>query len=253
MTVFPASFSFARPLRLTGALTLFAALISASHAADLTHEPPPEKRACYVPVHVPAKIDIVKERRLVQPSRSGTRLIPPVYGTEFVRVQVEPEKEIWRLIPARYKTVREKVLVNPSQSVARKDGRLRKAVRRRVLVSPETFTFEWRMIKGKRTWCRVRHKAVYETRLFYSDLRKPNSYNQSTPAEYVIEERQVVDIPERRERYIRPARYKTIAKRVVLEAAREEVIDQPAEYETIAREVVVEPAKTVWRKVADDC
>ncbi|WP_421983877.1 hypothetical protein [Roseibium sp.] len=159
--------------------------------------------ACYQQATVPAVYKTVHERVLVRAATQKVVKRPAVYGYQKRRVLVQPERVSYRKTLAVYQTRHRKVMV------------------RRASVG-----WEYRMIKGVKTLCKVQHPAVYKT---------------------VSERVQVQAASKVAVRH--PAIYSTVKEKVMLQPASSHVIREPAVYKTVSRQVMVEPARTVWQPV----
>src|SRR5258707_15868572 len=80
-----------------------------------------------------------------------------------------------------------------------------------VQVDDGGYSWEWRVIHGRRVLCKIWHKARYER-----------------VAETVVIQ------PERTRRVVIPAQYDRIAEEVLVQPEQRRIIDVPASYQTVA-------------------
>ncbi|TPL85601.1 hypothetical protein FJ950_12685 [Mesorhizobium sp. B2-3-14] len=159
---------------------------------------------CYEPVHTPAVYDTVYEDVMVSPP--GQQIVdydPPIYGTRERVVMTVPAQVRYEVVPAATRTVYHTVRV---------DG--------------GGYSWEWRVIHGRRVLCKVWHKARFER-----------------VAETVVIQ------PERTRRVVIPAQYDSIAEEVLVRPEQRRVIDIPAAYQTVPRRVLVREGSSGWRRV----
>lgn len=158
---------------------------------------------CYQPVNTPAIYETVYENVLVSPGGRQVHSIPAIYGTRERVVQIAPARVSYEIIPALTRTIHRTVRVD--------DG---------------GYSWEWRVINGRRVLCKVRHKARYER----------------------VSETVVVQ-QERRRRVVLPAEYQSIAEEIVVQPEQRRIIDVPPSYQTVARRVLVREGSSSWRRV----
>ncbi|AEH89292.1 hypothetical protein [Mesorhizobium opportunistum] len=158
---------------------------------------------CYEPVRSPAVYDTVYEDVMVSPPGQQVDYDPPIYGTRERVVMTVPAQVSYEVVPAVTRTVYHTVQVD--------DG---------------GYSWEWRVIHGRRVLCKVRHQARYER-----------------VAETVVVQ------PERTRRIVIPAQYDRIAEEVLVRPEQRRVIDIPASYQTVARRVLVREGSSGWRRV----
>ncbi|WP_305983875.1 hypothetical protein [Roseibium sp. MMSF_3544] len=158
---------------------------------------------CYQQATVPAVYKTVQERVLVKAASSHVVKKAAVYGYQTRKVLVQPERVSYRTTPAVYQTRQ-----------------------RHVLVQKASVGWEYRMIKGVKTLCKVQHPAVYKT----------------------VSERVMVQ-PASKVAVRHPAIYSTQKEKVLVQPASSHVVKQPAVYKTVNRQVLVQPARTVWQPV----
>ncbi|MEP6566809.1 MAG: hypothetical protein ABJB10_16885 [Mesorhizobium sp.] len=158
---------------------------------------------CYEPVGTPATYETVYENVLVSPAGQQVESIPAIYGTRERVVQIAPARVSYEIIPAVTRTIYRTVRVDDSG-----------------------YSWEWRVIHGRRVLCKVRHKARYER------VAEP-----------------VVVQQERRRLVVLPAEYQSIAEEIIVQPEQRRIIDVPASYQTVARRVLVQDGSSGWRRV----
>ncbi|MBZ9676741.1 hypothetical protein [Mesorhizobium sp. ES1-1] len=157
---------------------------------------------CYEPVSTPAVYDTVYEDVLVSPPGQQVDYVPAIYGTRERVVMTVPAQVTYEIVPAVTRTVYHTV---------RLDG---------------GFSWEWRLIHGRRVLCKVWHKARY-----------------GRVAQTVVVE------PARTRRVVIPPQYDKIAEEVLVRPEQRRIIDVPASYQTVGRRVVVREGSSGWRRV----
>ncbi|HEX2018429.1 MAG TPA: hypothetical protein VGO17_05770 [Aurantimonas sp.] len=203
--------------------------------------------ACYEPTHSPALYSTVAEDVLVRPGFVAYDTVPAQYGYATHEVLVAPEQVSSQLIPAKYTTVARQVELRPAQVVRRSAPSVHRLVVETVMVEPARETWEWRIIKGKRVYCRIVIPARYET-LKRTVVEPGESWDEVIPAEYGVEHVQVMLSPERVSQHVIPARYETVREKVVLQPERTIAREVPAQYETRHRTVKVREERAGWRQ-----
>jgi len=158
---------------------------------------------CYERYRGQPVYDTVYENLLVQPASRRVEIVPAIYGTRKREILISPERVSYEITPAvvhsRYRTVKVR------------DG---------------GYSWEWRIIGGRKILCKIKHKARYERM-----------------AETVILR------PEGRQRVIIPAEYSYVTEQVVIQPEQQRVIDIPPSYETVARQVLVGEGSSGWKRV----
>jgi len=158
---------------------------------------------CYEPVRTPDVYDTVYEDVLVSPPGQQVDYVPAVYGTRERVVMTVPAQVTYEVVPAVTRTIYRTVQVD--------DG---------------GYSWEWRVIHGRRVLCKTWHKVRY-----------------GRVAETVVIQ------PERTRRVVTPAQYDRIAEEVLVQPEQRRVIDVPAAYRTVARRVLVREGSSGWRRV----
>lgn len=158
---------------------------------------------CYEPVRTPDVYDTVYEDVLVSPPGQQVDYVPAIYGTRERVVMTVPAQVTYEVVPAVTRTIYRTVQVD--------DG---------------GYSWEWRVIHGRRVLCKTWHRARY-----------------GRVAETVVIQ------PERTRRVVTPAQYDRIAEEVLVQPEQRRVIDVPAAYRTVARRVLVREGSSGWRRV----
>ncbi|WP_292521483.1 hypothetical protein, partial [Mesorhizobium sp.] len=148
---------------------------------------------CYEQVNRPAFYETVYENVLVSPAGQQVEYVPPIYGTRERVVQIAPQRVSYEIVPAIIRTIYRTVKVD--------DG---------------GYSWQWRLINGRKVLCKIRHKARYER-----------------VAETVVVQ------PERQRRVVSPAEYESVAEEVLVQPEQRRIVNFPASYQTVARRVLV--------------
>ena len=158
---------------------------------------------CYEPVRTPAVYDTVYEDVLVSPPGQQVDYVPAIYGTRDRVVMTVPAQVTYEVVPAITRTVYHTVQID--------DG---------------GYSWEWRVIRGRKVLCKIWHKARY-----------------GRVAETVVIQ------PERTRRVVIPAQYDRIAEEVLVQPEQRRIINVPASYQTVARRVLIREGSSGWRRV----
>jgi hypothetical protein len=159
--------------------------------------------ACYEQYHTPPVYDTVYENVLVRQASRYVETEPAIYGTRKHAVLIRPEHVSYEVVPAVYETRY-----------------------RTVKVADGGYSWEWRIINGRKVLCNVKHKPRYET-----------------VAEAVLVQ------PAYKRRIVIPAEYGYEVEQVVIQPERRRVVQVPAAYQTVARKVLVSEGESGWRRV----
>jgi hypothetical protein len=157
---------------------------------------------CYEPVRTAPVYDTVYEDVLVSPPGRQVDSVPVIYGTRERVVMTVPAQVTYEVVPAMTRTVYDTVKLAGG------------------------YSWEWRLIHGRRVLCKVWHTARYQRVA-----------------------RTVVVRPEHTRRVVVPAQFDRIAEEVVAQPEQRRIIDFPAAYQTVARRVVVKEGSSGWRLV----
>lgn len=158
---------------------------------------------CYEPVRTPDVYDTVYEDVLVSPAGQQVDYVPAIYGTRERVVMTVPAQVTYEIVPA-----------------------VTRAVYHTVQVDDGGYSWEWRVIHGRKVLCKIWHKARF-----------------GRVAETVVIE------PERTRRVVTPAQYDSIAEEVLVQPEQRRIINVPASYRTVARRVLVREGSSGWRRV----
>ena len=88
------------------------------------------------------------------------------------------------------------------------------------------YSWEWRVIDGRKVLCKIKRKARYEQ-----------------VAETVMVQ------PEHKRRVVIPAEYDYEAEQVLIQPEQQRVIDIPASYQTVSRRCLVREGTSGWQRV----
>ena len=149
----------------------------------------------------------------------------PIYRTVYENVMVRPASRYVETEPAIYGTRKRAVLIRPEQVSHEVVPAVYETRYRTVKVADGGYSWEWRIINGRKVLCKIRHKARYEQ----------------------VAEQVLVQAAYKR-RVVIPAEYGYELERVVVQPERRRVVKAPAVYETRARQVLVSEGETGWRK-----
>ena len=211
---------------------------------------------CYARVLIPAKIETVTERVLVQPE--GQRLVttPEKYGTETQRVLVQEESERIEVVPATYKTVTERVMVSPEQTSLVTVPAKYETRSERILVKDAYTT--WKKGRGPieridsatgEIMCLVEVPAEYRTVTKRVQVAPPSTREVTKPAVYRTVTKRVVDRPASTRTVKIPAKYSTVKVRKVTQAPSTKTITIPAKYSTVTKKKVISESRLEWREI----
>jgi hypothetical protein len=157
---------------------------------------------CFEPYRTAPVHDTVYENVLVNPGSRRVEYTPPIYGTRKRAVVVSPARESYEIVPALTRT------------------------EYRTLKVAGGYSWEWRVINGRKVLCKIKHKARYET----------------------IAETVIVH-PAHKRRFVIPAQYGYEQEQVLIQPEQQRVIHTPPSYETVAREVMVSEGSSGWKRV----
>jgi hypothetical protein len=158
---------------------------------------------CYERYQTAPVYDTVYENVLVRAASQYVRTEPAIYGTRKRAVLVSPQRVSYQFVPAVYDTQY-----------------------RTVKISDGGYSWEWRVINGRKVLCKVKHKARYQR----------------------VAETVLVQAAYKR-RIVIPAEYGYEVEKVVVQPERRRVVEVSALYETRARRVLVSEGQTGWKRV----
>lgn len=159
--------------------------------------------ACYEQYRTAPVYDTVYENVMVRPASQYMETEPAIYGTRKRTVLIRAEQVSYEVVPAVYETRY-----------------------RTVKVADGGYSWEWRVINGRKVLCKIKHKPRYEQVAEQVQVRAAYKRRTVIPAEYGYEVERVIVQPERRR-----------------------VVDVPASYQTVAWQVLVSEGETGWRRV----
>lgn len=204
---------------------------------------------CYERYRTPPVYGTVHENVMVDPGYTHEEVSPPIYGTRSRQVLVAPQRIKHRSVPALYEDVREKVLIEPARTIKRKVPAVVETRYRTVQISDGGYSWEWRIINGRKVLCKIKHKARYQ-RVAETVVVEPARYvHETIPAQYGYQERRVLVTPESTESYVLAPEYETYTEQVVIQPERRRRVHVAPSYETVRRQVVVSDGEEGWRQV----
>jgi hypothetical protein len=187
---------------------------------------------------------------LIRAASHRVEVTPAIYGTQKKRVLITPQQVSYEHIPARYGYVKEKVVIHPATTVKRVVPAVTKTVHSKVKVSDGGYSWEWRVINGKKVLCKIKHKAHYKTVAETVVVHPKRVVHEKIPATYGYEKRKVVVSEGYKKKIVIPAEYGYVQEKVLIQAAHKRVIEVPAAYQTVSRKVVVSEGRSGWERVA---
>ena len=158
---------------------------------------------CYEPIRTPDVYDTVYEDVLVSSPGQQVDYVPAIYGTRDRVVMTVPAQVTYEVVPAITRTVYHTVQID--------DG---------------GYSWEWRVIRGRKVLCKVWRNARY-----------------ARVAETVVVE------PERTRRVVLPAEYESVAREVLVRPEQRHVTEVAPSYQRVARRVLIREGSTHWRRV----
>lgn len=204
---------------------------------------------CYKPYRTAPVYDTVTENIEVNPGYTHVEVSPAIYGTRQRNVLVSPERLGYRTIPAQYGYVRERAIVAPARTIKRLVPAITETRYRKVKIDDGGYSWEWRVINGKKVLCKIKHKARYGKVAETVTVEPARYVHETVPAQYGYQKRQVIVQPERTERYVIPARYETVTEQVVVQPEQRRKVHVPPSYQTVQRQVLVAEGTSGWKRV----
>lgn len=150
----------------------------------------------------------------------------PVYDTVYENVMVSPASQYVETVPAIYGTRKHAVVITSEQVSYEVVPAVTRAQYRKVKVADGGYSWEWRIINGRKVLCKIKRKPRYE----------------------MVAETVVVQ-PEYKRRVVIPAEYGYEVEKVVIQPEQRRVVNVPATYQTVARQVLVSEGEIGWRRV----
>ena len=205
---------------------------------------------CYARYREAPVYDTVQERVLFRGGQIREESVPAIYGTRKVRRLMSYGRVESRGLEAKYQTIREKVLLYPERTVARTVAAVTRTEYRRVKASGPRYSWEYRIINGKRVLCKVKRKAVYDTVAQAVVVRPARVVHERVGAIWGYRERSVMIAPQREQRVVYPAEYGYGTELVLIQPAERRVVDIPPSYQYVERQVLVREGRSGWKRVA---
>ncbi len=225
-----------------------AASVSLGLASILPAAAGSHSASCYQPVHHPAKYKTVTKRSQVAPARRSVEHIPAITKTVWQTVVTQLARTEWRYVPAVTRGVKKRVLLRPTERVPQHHPAVTKVVHETVTVHGG-YGWEWRMVHGKKTLCKVKLPPRHETVARHVTVRPAMISYKVIPPRYGTEWAEEIVHPARTEQVHIPAVRERVARTVVVRPASERVHTIPAEYATVTEQVKVRAASTGWKTV----
>lgn len=204
---------------------------------------------CYERYRTPPVYGSVTESVQVNPGYTRTEVTPPIYGTRTRDVLVKPGRIKHRTTPAIYSYEKERVLVEPARTIKRLVPGVTETRYKNVRISHGGYTWEWRVINGKKVLCKIKHKARYEKVAYQVEVSPARYVHETVPAQYAYKKRKVLVEPERTESYVLAPEYETVREQVVIQPKQVRKQYVAPSYATRERTVVVSEGTEGWRQV----
>ena len=231
-----------KPVSLATATVLLLSSVSQSIAGGKAVE-------CYQKYHEPAVYQTVYEQVLIRGASSHVEVTPAIYGTQKVRVVISPQRVSYRQVPAQYGYVKESVVIHPATTVKRVIPAVTRTVHSKVKVSDGGYSWEYRIINGKKVLCKIKNKAQYRTIAETVVVERARVVHETIPATYGYETRKVVISEGYKEKVVIPAEYGYAQEQVLIQPERRHTVHSPAVYDTVARKVKVSEGHSGWQRV----
>ncbi|MBO0662696.1 hypothetical protein LQ948_07835 [Jiella sp. MQZ9-1] len=205
--------------------------------------------SCYEPVQEPATYTTKQETIVLRPARTVYDIVPARYGWGTREVLVEPGGVKETIIPAEYSFVEKQIELEPARVIQHTTPPVYATVQQKVVVQPATERWEWRVVNGKRVYCRIVVPARYGVAPRRVVVTPGRSWTEVIPARYGMSREKVMIRPASVERYVIAPRYETVREWVMLTPERQVARIVPAEFGTRPVTVKVEEERTGWRQV----
>lgn len=205
---------------------------------------------CYERYRTQPVYDTVHENVQVHPGYTDVQVSPAIYGTRNRTVLASPERVEYRVIPAQYGYEKERVMIEPARTVARRTAPIYEMRYRKVKVSDGGYSWEWRVINGRRVLCKIKHKAEWGNVAERVLVSHGHVVHETVPAVWGYQKRKVLIAPERSTSYVVPARYETVTEQVVVQPKQVRKTYVAPSYQTRSRTVMVKPGREGWNRVA---
>jgi hypothetical protein len=217
---------------------------------------------CYGRITIPAEIETVKEKVLVEEGSEVVEVVPAKYGMKDVEVVVKEEDKKLIIIPATYKIVDEEVIISPEKTKLVKVPAKFETRSEKLLVSPARKVWKpgnallnpnnaiaTRSGANGEILCLVEEPAKYKTVSRKVLVTEARTEEQVTPAVTKTIKRTVIDQPARVEERIIPAVTRTIKQKVIIEPAREVKKAVEPKYAHINKQQVVASEQNKWGEI----
>jgi hypothetical protein len=118
-----------------------------------------------------------------------------------------------------------------------------------VRVADGGYSWEWRVINGRRVLCKIKHKARYEHVAYAVEIAPARYVHEAVPARYAYQTRKILVEPERTESYVLAPEYETVREQVEIQPERVRKVHVAPSYTTRTRQVLVSEGSEGWRQV----
>ncbi|MBO0902735.1 hypothetical protein [Jiella sonneratiae] len=230
---------------------IFVSLLTAASTVSLLAAPANAGGApvaCYQPVSEPAAYATVEESYVVRPAETVYDVVPARYGWGTRQVEVEPGRVVETPVAAEYRWVERQVVLEPARVVRHAAPATYQTVSEPVLLEPGGARFEWRVVNGKRVYCRVAVEPRYGSSA-RTIVVPGREWTEVIPAQYGVSRERVLVRPATVERYVVAPRYETVREWMVIEPERRVARVIPAQYGTRQVTVKVREERSGWRQV----
>jgi len=204
---------------------------------------------CYERYRTAPVYDTVTENVQVNPGYTQVEVTPPIYGVKTREVMVKPGRIKHRTTPALYSYEKERVLVEPARKVKRLAPALTSTRYKKVRVADGGYSWEWRVINGRKVLCKIKHKARYEHVAYTVEILPARYVYETLPARYAYQTRKVLVEPESTESYVLAPEYETVREQVVIQEKQVRHIEVAPSFATRNRQVLVSEGSEGWRQV----
>ena len=191
----------------------------------------------------------VTENVQVNPGYTHVEVTPPIYGVKTREVLVKSGRIKYRTTPALYSYEKERVLVEPARTVKRLVPAVTETRYKKVRVADDGYTWEWRVINGRKVLCKIKRKARYEHVAYTVEVAPARYVHEKAPARYAYQTRKVLVEPESTESYVLAPEYETVREHVVIQPKQVRHYEVAPSYRTHARQVLVSEGAEGWRQV----
>lgn len=204
---------------------------------------------CYERYRTEPVIGSVTEEVQVHPGYTQTEVTPPIYGIRTSEVLVKPGRIKTYRNPPVYAYEHEKVLVEGARKVKRLVPAITETRYKKVRVADGGYSWEWRIINGKKVLCKIKHKARYQKVAYQVEVAPARYVYETAPARYAIKKRKVLVTPESTESVVLAPEYETVREPALIEPKRVRRYEVAPSYATRTRQVVVSEGTEGWRQV----